>query len=344
MKILNILKKHIWIIITTIVLLLILAGILISNCLKYIPLQKETRIYIPHNATYNDVVDTLTVHACINDATSFNSIANIRKYPKHVKPGSYLIKPGMTQLDLIHKLRSGNQDPIRITINKHRTTEQLCLFLADKLELDYDTIHKALTDDSICAVYGYTPTTIICMFPRNTYEIYWDITIEKLLKRFHKETERFWTPLRKASAEQMGLSQSEVVTLASIIDEETNKNDEKSNIASVYLNRMEKGMPLQADPTVKFAIGDFGLKRILNKHLEVDSPYNTYKYNGLPPGPICIPSVSSIDAVLQNPQTTYLYFCAKEDFSGYHNFASSLSEHNRNASRYHEALNRKRIR
>lgn len=344
MKLLNIVKRHIWLIVTTIALITVLAGILLSNCYKTITLKEATRIYIPHGATYNDVIDTLTAHNCIEDYASFNSIANIRKYPKYIKPGSYLIKPGTSQLDLVHKLRSGNQDPIRITVNKHRTTEQLSQFLANKLELDHETIYKALTDDSTCAVYGHTPATIISMFPRNTYELYWDITMEDLLNRFQKETERFWTPLRTASAEQMGMSRTEVIALASIIDEETNKDDEKCNIASVYLNRLKKGMPLQADPTVKFAIGDFGIRRILNRHLTTDSPYNTYMYAGLPPGPICIPSTSSIDAVLQNPQTTYLYFCAKEDFSGYHNFASSLSEHNRNAARYHEALNRKKIR
>lgn len=344
MKLLNALKKQIWIIVAAIALLTSLAAVLLSNCFKSIPLQESTRIYIPQGATYNDVVDTLTAHNCIEDIASFNSISNIRKYTRYVKPGSYVIKPGITQLDLVHKLRSGNQDPIRITINKHRTTEHLCQFLSGKLEIGYETLHEALTNDSICALYGYTPTTVIGMFPRNTYEIYWNITLEDLLKRFQKETERFWTPLRNASAKQMGLSHSEVITLASVIDEETNKDDEKCNIASVYLNRLKRGMPLQADPTVKFAIGDFGIRRILNKHLAVDSPYNTYKYAGLPPGPICIPSASSIDAVLQNPKTTYLYFCAKEDFSGYHNFASSLREHNRNAARYHEALNRNKIR
>lgn len=343
MKIVSIIKKHIWLFLISLFLIIALAVIVALNCFKTIPLQEEQRIYIPQDASYNDVVDTLVCHNCIDDETTFNSIANLRRYTKCVKSGSYLIQPGTSYLELVHKLRAGNQDPIRITINKHRTVDQLCSFLSQKIELTYEELHSALTNDSICSQLGYTPQTIICLFPRNTYELYWDITVDELLSRFEKESDCFWTPIRTAAAEEINLSRQEIITLASIIDEETNKDDEKENIASVYLNRIRKGIPLQADPTVKFAIGDFGLKRILNKHLSYDSPYNTYMYAGLPPGPICIPSTSSIDAILQNPQTPYLYFCAREDFSGYHNFASTLSEHNRNAAKYHQALNRNKI-
>jgi UPF0755 protein len=182
------------------------------------------------------------------------------------------------------------------------------------------------------------------MFIPNTYEFYWNTSAEKFVEKMAEEYKNFWNEDRKAKAEKMGLTQSEVSTLASIVEQETQKNDEKARIAGVYINRINIGMPLQADPTVVFAVGDFTIKRVLNSHLRIDSPYNTYLYAGLPPGPICIPSVSSIDGVLNYEKHNYLYFCAKEDFSGYSNFASTLSQHNVNAQKYHRALRKAGIR
>ena len=206
-----------------------------------------------------------------------------------------------------------------------------------------DTLLQMLNDDTLCAAYGHTPQTIIGMFPRNTYDIYWNTSPRKLLDRMQRESEKFWTDSRKSQCKALKMTEYEVITLASIVEEETNVNDEKADIASVYLNRLRTGMLLQADPTVKYALQDFSIRRILNYMLLVDSPYNTYRIVGLPPGPICIPSQASIDAVLKNKKTSWLYFCAKEDFSGRHNFSSSLAEHQRNAAKFHKALNDRKI-
>ena len=245
MKIVSIIKKHIWLFLISLFLILAIAAIVALNCFKTIPLQEEQRIYIPQDASYNDVVDTLVCHNCIDNEITFNSIANLRKYTKCVKSGSYLIQPGTSYLELVHKLRAGNQDPIRITINKHRTVDQLCSFLSQKIELTYEELPSALTNDSICSQLGYTPQTIICLFPRNTYELYWDITIDELLSRFEKESDRFWTPLRTAAAEEMNLSRQEIITLASIIDEETNKNDEKELYDMLGNDKDRKDFALQ---------------------------------------------------------------------------------------------------
>ena len=192
--------------------------------------------------------------------------------------------------------------------------------------------------------YGFKPEEMIGMFIPNTYEVWWNITPEGLTERMKKEYDNFWNEERVAKLARTRLTQKEVTTLASIICEETRMTDEMPTMAGVYINRLRRGMLLQADPTVKFAIGDFTIRRVLNRHLEVDSPYNTYKYAGLPPSPICMPSIKGIDAVLNYKESNYLYFCAKEDFSGYHNFARTLSEHNQNARRYANALNRAGIR
>lgn len=210
--------------------------------------------------------------------------------------------------------------------------------------LDSATVASALTDSLTCARLGYTPQTIACLFIPNTYEVYWDMTLDQFLARMTKEKDRFWNDERRQKAKDIGLTPEEVVTLASIVDEETAKNDEKPIIAGLYMNRLKRGMLLQADPTVKYAVGDFTLQRILYRHLEVDSPYNTYKYAGLPPGPLRIPSIRAIDGVLNYTHHNYLYMCAKEDLSGRHNFARTLAEHSRNAQRYQSALNRLHIR
>lgn len=324
------------------VLAIVFAIVLLRN--RQLPLDEEVRIYIPSEASYAQVVDTLVAHSCIADVAAFKAMADCYGYPKHVKGGSYLIKPDSSPLKLVRKLKSGSQDPIRITINKHRTKERLCSFLASKLELSSDTLLAMLSDSAVCASFGYTPQTILCMFVQNTYEVYWNTTPQRLLERMAKESDRFWNALRRGQCEDLGLTAEDVITLASIVEEETNKNDEKPLVASVYLNRLHKGMPLQADPTVKYAVGDPTLQRILNRHVKTPSPYNTYLNTGLPPGPICIPSVASIDAVLQNFKSNYLYFCAKEDFSGYHNFATTLSQHQQNATRFHRALDSRGIR
>lgn len=303
----------------------------------------ECRINIPTGSSYSALCDSINANCVLNPPMAFSLLARLRGLPDHVKGGSYLINDGMSILQLISKLYSGNQDPVRITINKHRTLEQLCQFLGEKMEFPADSMLVLLRDPDFCAQYGETPQTILGLFPRNTYEVYWTTPPRRFLDRMKRESDAFWNP-REQSLKSLNLTRQQVITLASIVDEETNVNDEKADIASVYLNRLRIGMPLQADPTVKYAIGDFSIRRILNYMLQTDSPYNTYRIQGLPPGPICIPSTASIDAVLKNKKTDWIYFCAKEDFSGRHNFSSNLADHQRNAARFHKALNNKNIR
>ena len=335
--------KRIYIILIVICLLIgAVVGLGFLSINQRVTVSDTTRIYIPDNADYQALVDTLDTNHCLPSHTLFNTLARLRGLPKHVKAGSYLVKPNMRTLSLVLKLYSGNQDPIRITINKHRTLDQLCQFLGSKLQFDADSLLSLLTDTAFCAQYDLTPQTIIGMFSQNTYEYYWTIKPTNLVGRMNTEYERFWKE-RDSRLSDLGLTRVQVLTIASIVEEETNKNEEKPDIASVYLNRYRIGMALQADPTVKYAVGDFSIRRIKGSMLKTDSPYNTYLYAGLPPGPICIPSASSIDAVLKNKQTSYLYFCAKEDFSGRHNFAATPEEHIANARKFHKALNDRNI-
>ena len=322
------------------ILLLVGRGILHRQKLH---INEPVAIYIPSGSTFDQLVDSLEAHDCITDPAVFRSMARARHLTEHVKSGRYLLQPGMSLYQVVNKLYCGNQDAVRLTINKHRTKAHLCEFLGRKLEMSGDTLLALLDDSAFCSRYESTPNTIIALFIQNTYDIYWNTTPEKLLDRMQKEYNRFWTPLRQGQCSDLGLSPVEIITLASIVEEETNADEEKPLIASVYLNRLRQGIPLQADPTLKYAVGDFTLRRLLNRHTTVDNPYNTYMYKGLPPGPICIPSIASIDAVLENHRSDYLYFCAKEDMSGRHNFARNADEHAANAARFHQALNSKGI-
>lgn len=335
-------KKYIYI---AIPLILVFAAItVVATLSSRVEMEEDSvRVYIPTDSDYSALCDTLSAHHCMPNRTAFHLVARLRKLPDHVKGGSYVIENHTSVLHLVSKLISGNQDAIRLTVNKHRTLEHLCAFLGGKLEFSSDSMLTLLCDPQVCSQYGETPQTVIGLFIRNTYEVYWTTSPRGFLDRMKRESDHFWEPRQKA-LHSLGLSRQQVITLASIVEEETNANDEKPDIASVYLNRLRIGMPLQADPTVKFAMGDFSIQRILNYMLQTESPYNTYRTSGLPPGPICIPSQASIDAVLKNKKTDWIYFCAKEDFSGRHNFSSTLAEHQRNAARFHKALNDKKIR
>lgn len=340
-------KKHIIkrAILIAAAILLALAATAAAILLKHSDphITEPTRIDIPAGTGYDALVDSLDAHGCISQHTVFHLLAKARRLPDHIKPGSYRFQPGDNTLQIIQKLYSGQQTPVRVTIRKARTAEQLCRYLETKLALSGDSLLRLMQSDSVCRLYGESPETIIGLFLQNTYELYWTITPKALLDRMHKESDAFWKQ-RQAALDSLGMSRQQVLTLASIVDEETNCNEEKPTIASVYLNRLRIGMPLQADPTIKFALGDFGIRRILNDMLETESPYNTYRNTGLPPGPICIPTTSSIDAVLKNLKTGYLFFCAKEDFSGRHNFSCTHNEHINNAKKFHKALNDKNIR
>jgi len=244
---------------------------------------------------------------------------------------------------MVKMLISAIQVPVKVTFNNVRTPEQLAGKISHQIEADSLSILGYFMNPETPAKYGFKKETLISMFLPNTYEFYWNTNAEGFFDKMKKFHDQFWTEERKSKANVINLTPEEVSTLASIIDEETIKKDERPRIAGVYINRLKKHMPLQADPTIKFALGDFTIRRLWTKHLEVKSPYNTYKNLGLPPGPINCSSISSIDAVLNFENHQYLYFCAKDDFSGYHVFAKTLMEHNRNASAYQMALNKEKI-
>jgi UPF0755 protein len=294
---------------------------------------------IPSNSVYKNVVDQLYEERVINDAVSFGFVAKILGYQEAVKPGLYQIDPKMSNLQLVRMLRSGQQTPVRVTFNTIRTKEDLAEKISANLEVSKEQFLELLQDSVYIRKFGVEEETVMSLFIPNTYEFWWDTSAEELFERMHKEYQIFWTDGRKQKAQDLGLSQQEVSTLASIVQAESQKSDERPKIAGVYLNRLRIGMPLQADPTLVFAAGDFSIKRLTAKQMAIDSPYNTYKYAGLPPGPINLPDINSLDAVLNYEKHSYLYFCAKEDFSGYHSFAVGYDEHLNNARRYQRALN-----
>lgn len=260
------------------------------------------------------------------------------------REGAYRVEPGMSAWQVALKLARGGQTPVRVTFNNVRTIDQLAGRIAEQLCFSKDDLLALLQNDSVCADLGFTQATLPALFLPDTYEFYWTVTPEEFLQKMKREYRRYWMGQREEQAQEWGLTPVEVATLASIVEEETNKPDEMGTVAGLYMNRLRKGMPLQADPTVKFACGDFSLRRILKAHLAIESPYNTYRVTGLPPGPIRIASKQALDAVLNHRPNDYIYMCAREDFSGYHNFAVTWSEHQRNAARYQRELNRRGIR
>lgn len=307
-------------------------------------IDKTVYIYVDNNKDYKSILAQLDTTAHIENMSSFIRLSDFYDYPDNIRTGRYAITPGMTVRQVVSMLKSGSQTPLKLKFNNVRTKEDLALRLSSQLMLSEDEIMSSLNDSLTCAKYGFTTETIDCMFIPNTYEVYWDISTDKLLQRMDNEYNRFWNEERKSKAKQQGLTPIETSILASIVEEECSFTDEYPMVAGLYLNRLRQGILLQADPTVKYAVGDFSLKRILFAHLGTDSPYNTYKHIGLPPGPIRVPSIKGIDAVLNPAQHNYVYMCAKEDFSGRHNFAVTHAEHSRNANRYRAALNARGIR
>ena len=303
---------------------------------------EETYLYIDSDDNVDSVYQKLSPITTKHSLWAFKQLARYKSYGDHIKTGRYQIG-SHGALQTFRYVRNGIQAPVNVTINSVRTTERLAKDISKKLMMSWDELYKALNDSATCAEYGYTPKTIIAMFIPNTYDFYWNISVKTLLERMKRENEKFWTFERLEKAKNADLSPIEVVTLASIVDEETGNVDEMPMIAGMYINRLRIDMPLQADPTVKFANGDFEARRIYNSMLRVDNPYNTYKYKGLPPGPIRLPSLQAVDAVLNFVHHDYLYMCAKEDFSGTHNFAKTYSEHQQNAAKYAKALNERGI-
>ena len=294
--------------------------------------DRTTVLYIDREMDYQKVKAQLITKGHLKDTSSFNWTAIKKNYPEKVRPGRYLLRDRMSNNDLVNMLRAGMQEPVRVTFNNMRTLEFLAGRLAAQLEPDSAAFITAFRNADIQQKYGLDQATFPCLFIPNTYEFYWTTTPESFIDRMATEYERFWTNNRVRKAEKAGLTRQEVITLASIVQQETHKTDEKPKVAGVYINRLHMGMKLDADPTVIFAVGDFTIRRVLKKHYQIDSPYNTYKNKGLPPGPICMPDISTIDAVLNYEKHKYLYFCLKPDFSGYHTFARTLKEQNRNAA------------
>ena len=296
---------------------------------------KETvYIYIGEQKDFNELLLQLQSVGKIKNIALFKQLANSTDYPSKMKTGRYAITPEINCKDLLQNLSRGNQTPCKLTFNNIRLKEDLAKSISSQLMFNHYDLLQRICDSTVCASFGFDVHTIGSMFIPNTYDIYWNISVDRFLERMKKEYDRFWTNDRLEKARQISLFPVQISILASIVEEETILYSEYPIVAGLYINRLKKGMLLQADPTVKYALGDFSLKRILNIHLEIESPYNTYLNSGLPPGPIRIPSVRGIDAVLNHTKHNYLNMCAKEDFSGRHNFAVTLSEHNRNANKY----------
>ncbi len=299
--------------------------------------------YIPSGSDFRYVADRLEETGIFENPKSFEWVAEKKGYDTNVKPGRYKIRNGLSNNELVNMLRSGNQDPVMVVFNNVHTLNHLSGKVAQYLETDSIQLATYLSDSELPAKYGFEDATFTSMFVPETYEFFWTASPEEFADRMKQEYEKFWDGERDRKAKKLEMTRSEVVTLASIVDEETLYDDENSRVAGLYMNRLEQGIPLQADPTLKFALGDFSRQRILNEDKEIDSPYNTYKFKGLPPGPISIPSVSAIDGVLDYEKHRYLYMCAKADFSGYHAFARDYSQHLKNARAYQRELNKRRI-
>jgi len=294
--------------------------------------------YVRTGDTYETVKSNLVDAKIIGGTFWFNQTANKLNYSKAIKAGRYEIKSGMSIFNLVRMLRSGNQAPVNLIITKLRTKEDLAQKIAANFECDSsDIIHFLNSNDSLAA-FNLDSNTVMTAVVPNTYSLLWNTSFPKIFRRLYTEQQKFWNEERRKKATAEGFTPQQIYTLASIVEEETNKQEDKGKIASVYINRINKGMRLGADPTVKFALKDFGLRRIYEKHLRVQSPYNTYINSGLPPGPICTPSAKTIDAVLDAPATNFIYFVAKPELNGYFNFAATYEEHLRYAKAYQQAL------
>lgn len=332
------------------VLIIIVFSTLLSSFLFYgyqiistpnLRVKKEPKFLFIHNdMTFKDLQKTLIEGEYVNDLISFSFIAKLMKYQENVKPGKFLIDSDMTNREAISMLRLGEQYPVKVTFNNIRLLTDLAGKITRNLSMDSSAFAQFILMDSLHNIYEFDKESFIGMFLPNTYESYWNITPSKLVLKMNREYNKFWNKDRLAKAAELDMSPKEISVLASIVEAETKMMDEAPVIAGLYLNRLKRGMLLQADPTLVFAHQDFEIRRVLNKHKTIDSPYNTYKYKGLPPGPINMPSIKAIEAVLNYQRHNYIFFCAKEDFSGYHNFAETHAQHVIYAKRYQKELNK----
>ncbi len=328
----------------TVAVLFLLAAIAAFFGYRYLnnPYEGESkRIYVTRAATPAELKQMLVDSLGDKFGQATYTAWQLRRPNVNRAHGSYVIKTGETPLRLSQRLRGGMQDPIRAVVTNRRNITEAFTLLAANFEFSDKEFSTAF--DSILNSRNVNTKDRACYLLPDSYDFYWTATPGQVARRLVEQRDKYWTPERQDKASRLGLSPDQVVTLASIVEEETAKTDERSTVARLYLNRLKRNMRLQADPTVKYAVGDPTLRRILNTHLSTVSPYNTYLIDGLPPGPIRMVDKSTIDAVLNAPEHDYIYMCAKEDFSGYHNFAKTLAEHNANASRYHQALNKLKI-
>jgi UPF0755 protein len=307
----------------------------VSNIL----VERDDKVFIIRSgSTYRSVLEELGKGNFVNDMVSFSFLARLSGYDKSITPGRFVLRRGMTNLEAIRVLKSGKQEPVNLTFSYVRLQSELAEKLTKNTGVSPQEFDEALAGFVANNKDGFTSENIRCMFLPNTYQVYFNVLPEDLIERMHTEFKKFWNEDRLAKANKVGLTPIEVSILASIVQAETVKQDEAPIIAGLYINRLKKDIALQADPTLVYASGNFSLKRVLNEHKEIDSPYNTYQHTGLPPGPINVPQIANIEAVLNYTESNYFYMCAKEDFSGYHNFAANLNEHNVNARKYQKAL------
>ena len=305
--------------------------------------SKPVLVKIPTGTDYNSLKNILYENGLVINRRNFEWVASFKELENSVKPGNYEINNGLSNNGLINLLRSGNQVPVNVVFNNMKDVFQVAARVSEQIETDSVSIVEYIYSSNFLQEISFDSADASLLFIPNTYEFYWNTSAKGFSIRMYEEYEKFWNGRRTNLAKGMKMSTKDVVVLASIVEKETQKNSEKATIAGVYINRLQRKWLLQADPTLLYVLDDPSIRRVLNVHKKIDSPYNTYKYLGLPPGPICIPSIASIDAVLNYNKTSYLYFCAKADLSGSHAFAETLKEHNRNAKKYQRALNERKI-
>lgn len=307
-------------------------------------IDDKTYAYIRTGWDYKQVLEYLKEKDYLINADQFDKVARQQGYPEKIRPGRYKLKAGMSNAQLVKLLMSGKQEPVKLTLQPYWDKHQLAVKVGKNLEVDSLRLETLLGDDVFFKKYGFTAETAMALFLPDTYEFYWNTNAEEFVDKMAKEYKKFWTDERKAKAKAISMSQTEVTILASIIEKEHRMVDELPKIAGLYMNRLKINMPLQADPTIKFALHDYAKARMYYVDLKVESPYNTYLHNGLPPGPICMPSKAAIDAVMNAEKHGYYYMTASITRVGYHEFTVTLDEHNSNANKYHKKLDDKGIR
>lgn len=337
-------KRNKYLIISaSVVLITLIVALCIIIPIITVKADKDALIKIPKDATREMVRDSVSKYLGKSYADIFSKVGLLNSDSFKKRHGAYMISKGDNSMTAYRKLTRGGQTPIKITIQGSRLPENLADKLSEKLDFSADSLLEAMRTDSLLSPYGLNRNQGIALFLDDTYEVYWTISPTELIKKMGDNYNKVWNEGRRKKAVQIGLSPIEIITVASIVEEETAKSDDKGKIGRLYINRLKKGMKLQADPTIKYALKDFSLRRIRGEHLKVESPYNTYHHIGLPPSPIKTTSTATIDSILNSQPSNYLYMCAKADFSGYHAFAETYSEHMKNARAYQKALNKRGI-